>query len=103
MPDMPSRPIHKAEVASHISGRLRVRLHRRSRHPHVMMQLKKSIEEQQGVHGVEVNQAAGSITVKYDEQTHGGTGIFDLLEALDVIVGSVLDAHQIEEPICGRG
>jgi len=68
-----------------------------------MMQLKKSIEEQQGVHGVEVNQAAGSITVKYDEQTHGGTGIFDLLEALDVIVGSLLDAPQIEEPTAGDG
>jgi hypothetical protein len=62
------------------------------------MQLKKTIEEQQGVHGVEVNHAAGSITVKYDEQTHGGMGIFDLLEALDVIVGTVMDAPRIEAP-----
>src|SRR5207253_536769 len=84
MPDTPPPSTHHAEVASHIPGRLRVRLHRRSRHPHVMMQLKKTIEEHQGIHGVEVNHAAGSITVKYDEQTHGGPGIFDVLEDLEV-------------------
>ena len=103
MPDMLPRSMHHAEVASHIPRRLRVRLHRHSRHPHVMMQLKKTIEAQQGVHGVEVNHAAGSITVKYDEQTHGGMGIFDLLEDLDVIVGTVMDAPRIEEPTEGDG
>src|SRR5215831_3105572 len=103
MPDTPSRSTHHAEVASHIPGRLRVRLHRHSRHRHVMMQLKKTIEEQQGVHGVEVNHAAGSITVKYNEQTHEGIGIFGLLEDLDVIVGTVMDASRIEEPTEGDG
>ena len=103
MPDTPSQSTHYAEVASHIPGRLRVRLHRHSRHLHAMMQLKKTIEEHQGVHGVEVNHVAGSLTVKYDEQTHGGTGIFDLLEELDVIVGTVMDAPQIEEPTEGNG
>src|SRR5215475_1236934 len=103
MSDTPPRSTHHAEVASHIPGRLRVRLHRRSRHLHVMMHLKKTIEEHQGVHGVEVNHAAGSITVKYDEQTHGGMGIFDLLEDLDVIVGTVMHAPQIEEPTEGDG
>src|ERR671932_2511603 len=103
MPDTPPRSRHHAEVASHIPGRLRVRLHRRSRHSHIMMQLKKAIEAHQGVHGVEVNHAAGSITVKYDAQTHGGVGIFDLLEALDVIVGTVMDAPRIEAPTEGNG
>jgi len=68
-----------------------------------MMQLKKTIEEHQGVHGVEMNYAAGSITVKYDEQTHGAMGIFNLLEDLDVIVGTVMDAPQVEEPTGGNG
>src|SRR4029453_5853783 len=103
MLDTPPQSTLHAEVASHIPGRLRVRLHRRSRHPHVMMQLKKTIEERQGVHGGEVNHAAGSITVKYDEQTHGGMGIFDLLEDLDVIVGTAMDAPQIEDPTEGDG
>ena len=103
MPDTSSQSAHHAEVASHIPGRLRVRLHRHSRHQHIMMQLKKTIEEHQGVHGVEMNHAAGSITVKYDEQTHGGMGIFDLLEDLDVIVGTVTEAPQIEDPTEGNG
>ncbi len=68
-----------------------------------MMQLKKTIEEQHGVHGVEVNHAAGSITVKYDAQTHREMGIFDLLEDLDVIVSTVLDAPQIEASTEGDG
>src|SRR5215831_19149950 len=103
MPDtLPQSTLH-AEVASHIPGRLRVRLHHRSRHRHVMMRLKKTIEEHQGIHGVEVNHTAGSITVKYDAQTHRETGIFDLLEDLDVIVGTVMDAPQIEAPTEGDG
>lgn len=103
MPEMPPRSTHHAEVASHLPGRLRVRLHRRSRHPHVMMRLQKTIAEHQGIHGVDVNHAAGSITVQYDAQTHGGMGIFDLLEDLDVIVGAVTDAPQIEAPTEGNG
>jgi hypothetical protein len=34
-----------------------VHLYRRSRYPHVMMQLRKTIEEHQGIHAVEVNHA----------------------------------------------
>jgi hypothetical protein len=95
---------HHAEVASHIPGRLRVRLHRRSRHSHTMTQLKQAIEAQPGVHAVEVNHAAGSVTVKYDMQTHGEAGVFSLLEDLDVIVGTVIDAPHIEEtPSEGNG
>jgi hypothetical protein len=68
-----------------------------------MMHLKKTLEEQHGVHGVDVNHTAGSITVKYNEQTHGETGIFDLLEDLDVIVSTVMDAPRIEAPTEGDG
>ncbi len=103
MPDTPPRSRHHAEVASHIPGRLRVRLHRRSRHPHVMTRLKQAIEEQQGVHGVEANHAAGSMTVTYDPQSHQGTDIFGLLEDLDVIVGTALDAPQVEASTAGNG
>jgi len=97
MPDTPPRSTHHAEVVSHIPGRLRVRLHRRSRHSHTMTRLKQAIAAQPGVHAVEVNHAAGSVTVKYDMQTHGETGVFGLLEDLDVIVGTAIDAPRIEE------
>lgn len=104
MPETPPRSTHHAEVASHIPGRLRVRLHRRSRHPHVMTRLQQTIAAQPGVQGAEVNQAAGSITVQYDAQTHGETGIFSLLEDLDVLIGTVLDAPHLEAaPIEGDG
>ncbi len=101
MHDTPPRLTHQAEVASHIPGRLRVRLHRSSRQPHVMTRLKQTLEGHRGVQGVEVNHAAGSVTVKYDTQVHQGTDIFGLLEDLDVIVATVLDAPQIEAPAEG--
>lgn len=97
MPETPPRSTHHAVVASHIPGRLRVRLHRRSWHQHTITRLKQTIEAQPGVHEVEVNHTAGSVTVKYDTQTHGETGIFGLLEDLDVIVGTTIDAPHIEE------
>ena len=97
MPETPPRSTHYAVVASHIPGRLRVRLHRRSWHQPTMTRLKQTIEAQPGVHAVEVNHTAGSVTVKYDTQTHGETGIFGLLEDLDVIVGTAIDAPHIEE------
>jgi hypothetical protein len=103
MPDTPPPTTLHAEVASHIPGRLRVRIHRRSRHPHVMMRLKHTIEAHQGIHGVDVNPAAGSLTVRYDAQTYGGMGIFALLADLDVIVGTVTEAPQIEAPPEGEG
>src|SRR5262245_58582364 len=96
MPDTPARSLHHGEVASHIRGRLRVRLHRRSRHQHVMTRLQQAIAAQTGVQGVDVNHTAGSITVQYDAQAHGERGIFSLLEDLDVLIGTVMDAPHIE-------
>lgn len=103
MQDTPQRPIHHAEVASHTPGRLRVRLHRRSRQQHTMTRLKHAIEGQQGIHGVEVNHAAGSLTVKYDPQVHQGTDIWGVLQDLDIIVATALDAPQLETLAEGNG
>jgi hypothetical protein len=101
--DTPQKPTHHAEVASHISGRLRVRLHRSSRQPHTMARLKDALEGQQGIHGVEVNHTAGSLTVKYDPQVHQGTDIWGVLEDLDILVATVMDAPQLEIPAEGSG
>ncbi len=49
------RTVYHADVASHIPGRLRVRLHRKSRQPSVLRRLKHELTARPGVHGVEVN------------------------------------------------
>src|SRR5215471_3727434 len=103
MQETPQRPQHRAEVASHIPGRLRVRLHHRSRQPHTIARLKEAIEGQEGIHGVEVNHAAGSLTVKYDPQAYQETAIWGVLQDLDVILGTTLDAPQIDAPAEGSG
>ncbi|HKA54937.1 MAG TPA: hypothetical protein VKJ47_14875 [Candidatus Binatia bacterium] len=86
---------HRAEVASHVPGRLRVRLHPDSRHPHIMHKLKQDLANHPGVRDVTVNPVTGSVTVMYDAQTHSGSGILGVLEDLDVIVGTVLHAPHI--------
>jgi hypothetical protein len=103
MQETPRRLRHHAEVASHIPGRLRVRLHRRSRHQHTMTHLKRALEGQKGIHDVEVNHAAGSLTVKYDPQAYQETAIWGVLQDLDIILGTVIDAPQIEVPPEGNG
>jgi hypothetical protein len=97
------RTVHHAEIASHIPGRLRVRLHRKSRQPQVLHRLKHELARRPGVQGVKVNPAAGSVTVTYDAQQHPGTGILDLLEDLDVLVGTVVGVPHEEGPGAEEG
>lgn len=96
---------HSAEIAHHIPGRIRVRLHRQSRHPHILHRLQTTLSAQPGVHHVEVREVAGSVTVHYDSQQHTMTGILGLLEDLDVVVGTVTEVLHIENSVeeDGRG
>jgi hypothetical protein len=68
-----------------------------------MARLKDAIEEQEGIQGVEVNHTAGSLTVKYDPQAYQETAIWGVLKDLDVILGTTLEAPQIEAPAEGGG
>src|SRR5262245_38232605 len=86
---------HHAEVASHIPGRIRVRLHRPSRSPEVLKNIRTSLETQPGVSEVAVNQAAGSVTVTYDQDVHPGMRILELLKDVDVIVSTLAGAPHI--------
>jgi hypothetical protein len=97
------QPIRHAEIASHIPGRLRVRLDRASRQPQVLHGLKEELAGCPGVHGVAVNPGAGSLTIQYDAHRYSGTGIFGVLEDLDVLVAAVLGAPRLEGPAEGRG
>ena len=101
-PEAPKQT-HYAEVASHVPGRLRIRLHPDSRKPQVTEQIKNTLEGQHGVHEVAVNHLTGSIAVKYDAAVHEHTGILKVLEDIDVIVGTLRDPSKIEEAFNERG
>jgi len=73
-----------------------VRLHRKSRQPHILHRLKAELSAQPGVYQVDLREAAGSVTVNYDPQQHSMTGILGLLEDLDVVVGAVMEVPHIE-------
>ena len=85
-----------ARVVHHIPGRMRIRLHKDSRHPHALQQLKTDLGAQPGVHGVEVNETAGSVTVTYDAQQNTAAGILGLLQDFGVLVGTVIDVPYLE-------
>jgi hypothetical protein len=87
---------HRAEVASHIPGRIRLRLHRPHRHPHTLQSIKTSLERREGIHKVEANHITGSLLIHYDTQVHSETGILGLLKDIDVVVGTIVDAPHIE-------
>jgi len=97
------RLVPHAEVASHIPGRLRIRFHRNRRQPHELNRIKNELEQKQGIPEVEVNHSAGSLTVKYDHHLHRGARIFELLEDLDVVVGTVMDVPRIDGTVSERG
>src|SRR5215510_468336 len=94
---------HHAVVASHIPGRLRVRLRKDSRHTPVLHHLQHELTKRPGVGEVRVNQAAGSLTVHYDAQHYPGSSLYDVLQDLDVIIGTVLDTPYLAEPTVGPG
>src|SRR2546422_8712883 len=100
MDDTPPPLRHHAEVASDISGRLRVRFPRRSRH--VLTDLQQALAGEQGIQGVDVNHTAGSLTVTYDPQVHQRTDIVGFLADLDVLVATVLNAPQIDAPLAAE-
>jgi len=91
MKQVHARSKHHAQLAHHIPGRLRVRLPRGDRRSHVMERLQHDLLTQPGVHAVDVNHAAGSVTVSYDPQQHSDTSMLGLLEDLEVVVGTVLE------------
>jgi len=68
-----------------------------------MARLKDAIAGQEGIHGVEVNHAAGSLTVKYDPQAYQETSLWGVLQDLDISLGTTLDAPQLEAPAEGDG
>lgn len=79
----------KAQVKSHVPGRLRFKLHHKSRDPDTLEGIQRQLKTMQGIDEVRVNSANGSVTVNYDHAHHSMSGILGVLEDLDVLVESI--------------
>lgn len=93
---MPAQTTHKARIASHTPGRLRVKVARGKPDAAAMRRIKAGLEARPGIAGVGVNPANGSITVHYDPKHHSTAGILGVLEDVDVLVDSLTDIPGLE-------
>lgn len=82
----PAHHRHHARIASHIPGRLRVKLGRDSRASQLLNGLKQHLEARGGIHAVNVDSASGSVTVHYDPGHYDTSGLLRLLEDCDLIL-----------------
>lgn len=79
----------KAQVKSHVPGRLRFKLQHQSRDPETLEGIQRQLKTMQGIDEVRVNSANGSVTVNYDHGHHSMSAILGVLEDLDVLVESI--------------
>ncbi|HUL13390.1 MAG TPA: hypothetical protein VLU73_14640 [Methylococcaceae bacterium] len=79
----------KARVASHVPGRIRLKLHSDSRDRETMEAMQHKLKSLEGIHDVRLNHDCGSVTVHYDKGRHSMAGILGFLEDLDVVVESI--------------
>jgi len=64
-----------AQVASHVPGRLRLKLHPRHRDKDTMEGIRSKLAAREGINDVRLNPACGSVTVHYDHDRHKMSGI----------------------------
>jgi hypothetical protein len=81
---------HHSRLESLTRGRLRVKVHPRSRAPQLMQNLQRRLRSQEGIHDVSINPATGSVTVRYDHGRYSAAGILGVLEELDFVIDSTL-------------
>jgi len=76
---------HQARVASHVPGRLRVKLGPASRDAGVLDGIARRLKSHDGIHHVSVNPPSGSVTVHYDSQRHHERGVVAMFEDCECI------------------
>ncbi len=94
---------HTANLASHVPGRLRIKLSPACRAPHVMGRIGDSLREKDGIHKVRLNDTTGSVTITYDHRKLDREGIYQILDDVDVIISDLTGAPQVEEPTAAAG
>jgi Heavy metal associated domain 2 len=80
---------HNAHVASHIPGRLRIKLHPGSRTSEDLQQIKEKIGSRAGINGIRSNPDAGSLMVRYDRDRFDKEKIFEVLRDADVVLADL--------------
>ncbi len=86
---------YDARLASHIPGRLRVKLAESSRGARIMDRIKEQLSDVAGIDTVDLNRTTGSITVHYDHKKYTVDGIHQVLEDVDVVLANLTDAPSI--------
>jgi hypothetical protein len=98
---MSMKTTHRARIASHVPGRLRVRVGRGRHNPAALNRIKHGLEARKGIGGVDVNPATGSVTVRYDPKCHSTAGVLGLLKDMDVLVESLAHVPTVAETGAG--
>jgi Heavy metal associated domain 2 len=96
------KPDVRATLASVSPGRIRVRLHRASRHPRVVHRLQERMQDRGGVTQVDVNASTGSVVVHYDKHALTFDDILALLRDSGVVIGALYEEPDIEAIFRGR-
>jgi hypothetical protein len=81
-------------VVSDVPGRVRIKFHPSKRNPDLMNGVKARLDSREGIHHVRVNNATGSITVRYDHDRHSTQSVLGLFEDLDTVFQSL--GHEAE-------
>lgn len=95
--------VSKGLIKSHVPGRIRFKLHSRSRNRETMEDIQHRLQTMAGIHTVRQNSACGSMTVQYDHARHTMGGILKILEDVDVMVESIGHLPEIGESIQSQG
>src|SRR5438105_4199576 len=83
-------------VVSNTPGRLRVRVHRQHRDPHLMHRVHAQLTAHPHIKTVYANPSSGSVLVHYDPHAHSFDAILAALHDLGVIVGDVVRSEEVK-------
>jgi hypothetical protein len=92
----------RGTVASATPGRVRVRLHRASRHPRVVRRVQQHVEQGEGVTRVEANPSTGSVVVHYDRHATTLDDVLGVFRDCGVVVGAVTESVDVGDILTGR-
>lgn len=84
-----SKPAAHAKIASHVPGRIRLKMQAQHRNEASLACIGKHLSAREGIHEVRTNPVTGSLTLHYDHARHSMAGILGFLEDLDVMVESI--------------
>ena len=76
---------YHAVVASHIPGRIRVKIDHTAHRGETMNRVKGLLEARDGVSEVRLNHTIGDVTVRYDDHKLHESGIVKALEDVDIV------------------